>query len=232
MPSTRSRRFRVGRLVVIALVALAVVFVGGPFVYIHFIEGPAPKPLSLPRSHVKGTADVPSGTWHATTASTVGYRVHEVLFGQNNEAVGRTHAVTGSITLSRATVTKASFTVEMSTVRSDQHMRDVQFDGRIMDVAQYPTATFTLHAPIALNAGDKAGVPVSALASGDLTLRGQTHRVTFDVTASYSATTILINGSIPIEFDTWHIPYPGFPGITVDNHGTLEFLLTLHPGAA
>jgi polyisoprenoid-binding protein YceI len=221
-----------GRIVVITVAVLAVVFAGGPFVYIHFIEGPAPKPLSLPPSTATGRAEVPSGVWRATSASTVGYRVHEVLFGQSNEAVGRTHSVTGSITLSHATVTHASFTVEMSTVHSDQHRRDVQFDGRIMDVAKYPTATFTLGAPIALNAHDRAGVPVSALATGDLSLRGQTHRVTFDLTASYTAKEILINGAIPIDFATWHIPVSGFAGITIGSHGTVEFLLTLHPGTA
>jgi polyisoprenoid-binding protein YceI len=32
----------------------------------------------------------------------------------------------------------------MDTIHSDKSERDAQFDGRIMDVAQYPTGTFTL----------------------------------------------------------------------------------------
>jgi polyisoprenoid-binding protein YceI len=224
----RHRRLRwIGGIVV----ALVVVFVGGPFVYIHFIEGPAPKPLALPKSHVAAGAKalVPSGVFTPTSASTVGYRVHEVLFGQNNEAVGRTHSVSGSLTLTHATVTKVTFTVAMATVHSDESERDNQFDGRIMDVAQYPTATFTLTTPIHLNAGDLPGAVISASATGRLTLRGQTHSVTFPVSASYNKTALSINGSIPISFSTWDIPNPGFAGITVDNHGTVEFLLTLHP---
>ena len=46
----------------------------------------------------------PTGTWQATGKSVVGYRVNEVLFGQNNVAVGRTNAVTGSITVDGASV--------------------------------------------------------------------------------------------------------------------------------
>ena len=44
----------------------------------------------------------------------------------------------------------ASFSVPMDTIHSDKSQRDAQFDGRIMDVAQYPTGTFTLTSPIDL----------------------------------------------------------------------------------
>jgi polyisoprenoid-binding protein YceI len=225
-----SRRRRVVRLVVVAVVALAVVLIGGPFIYIHFIEGPAPKPLALPSttSGSTGAARLPTGTWQATSASVVGYRVHEVLFGQNNTAVGRSHSVSGTIELNGAAVTKATFTAQMATVHSDQSQRDNQFDGRIMDVAQFPTAQFTATSPIALNPSLTPGATINTTATGDLTLHGQTHLVTFGVKASYSSSSILINGSIPITFSDYGIGNPGFVGITVDDHGELEFLLTLH----
>ncbi|HEX3795596.1 MAG TPA: YceI family protein [Acidimicrobiales bacterium] len=213
------------------LVLLAVLLVGGPFVYIHFIEGPAPKPLTLPSSHhaPDTPASFPTGSWKATSASVVGYRVNEVLFGQNNVAVGRTHSVTGAIALKGANVSTAAFTVQMATVHSDQSQRDNQFDGRIMDVSRYPTATFRLTSPITLGFGTKAGITVQATATGDLTMHGQTHAVTFPVSARYTASAIDITGSIPITFATWGISNPGFGGqITVDDHGLLEFLLVLH----
>jgi polyisoprenoid-binding protein YceI len=233
-PRRASRRRRPLRWIIGAVVVLALIVVGGPFVYIHFIEGPAPKPLALPKTSTHGAAPAgfPTGVWHVTPASQVGYRVDEVLFGQNNVAVGRTHSVTGSLTLADAQVTTGAFTVKMATVHSDESQRDNQFDGRIMDVATYPTAAFTLTSPITLNASTKAGVTVSATATGNLTLRGQTHAVTFPVKARYSASAIDINGTIPITFATWAIPNPSFAGsITVQNHGLLEFLLILGPGS-
>lgn len=236
---SRLKRLRLWHWILIAIVLLALVFVGGPFVYIHFIEGPAPKPLSLPSTGTRSTGTdtssatpFPTGTWHATSASVVGYRVNEVLFGQNNVAVGRTHSVKGSITLSGSAVAKGQFVVQMATVHSDESQRDAQFDGRIMDVSQFPTATFTLTSPIELGTL-RAGQKATTTATGNLTLRGQANIVTFTVDAEFTKGAIDVSGSIPILFSTWDIPNPGFGNaITTDNHGILEFLLVLHQGAA
>jgi polyisoprenoid-binding protein YceI len=217
------------------LILAALVVVGGTYIYIHFIEGPAPKPLTLPKvttpkhSATSPTSVAsPTGTWPATSKSVVGYRVNEVLFGQNNVAVGRTNAVTGSITVDGTSVGSASFTAQMADVHSDQSERDGQFDGRIMDVSQYPTATFTLTSPISLGRIPAAGVTVHETATGNLMLHGQTHAVTFPVSARYSGTSIDVTGSIPVTFADYGISNPSFAGtVTTDSHGTLEFLLVL-----
>jgi polyisoprenoid-binding protein YceI len=222
------------------LVVAALLVVGGTYVYIHFIEGPAPKPLALPktttptqRSATPTTTPSPTGTWQATKKSVVGYRVNEVLAGQNNVAVGRTNAVTGSMTVQGSSVTAAAFTAQMADVHSDQSQRDGQFDGRIMDVAQYPTATFTLTSPISLGAVPDAGVTVHATATGRLMLHGQTRTVTFPVTARYAGTTIDVNGSIPITFADYGIDNPSFGSfVTTDNHGILEFLVVMERSPA
>jgi polyisoprenoid-binding protein YceI len=221
------------------LIVAALVVVGGTYVYIHFIEGPAPKPLALPKattptqhSATPSTAS-PTGTWMPTKKSVVGYRVNEVLAGQNNVAVGRTSAVTGSMTVDGTSVTAAAFTAQMADVHSDQSQRDSQFDGRIMDVAQYPTATFTLTSPISLGTVPATGVTVHATATGRLMLHGQTRTVTFPVTARYSGTSIDVNGSIPITFADYGIDNPSFGSfVTTDNHGILEFLLVTERSGA
>ena len=97
------------------MVVLVILVVGGPFVFIHFIEGKAPAKLTL--SAATGQAGSSAGTvpldgeWSVTKGSVVGYRVKEVLFGQDNTAVGRTSDVTGSITISATSVTAGTFTV-------------------------------------------------------------------------------------------------------------------------
>src|SRR5215469_18334032 len=130
-------------------VALAILVVGGTWLYIHVIEGPAPAPLGLRTASSPSTgassaghstaADAASGPvagqWRVAPGSVVGYRVQEVLAGQNNTAVGRTSDISGGMTISGTTVSAASFTVQMATVHSDQSERDAQFDGRIMDTA-------------------------------------------------------------------------------------------------
>ena len=156
----------------------------------------------------------------------MGYRVKEVLFGQNHVAVGRTGAITGHLTISGTTVTAAAFTVQMATIKSDESERDAQFRGRIMDTAAYPTGTLALTKPIALGTLPAVGVVRGYTAVADLTLHGQTRPVTFPLSAERTPSEIEVSGSIPILFSNWDIPNPSFTGfVTTQNHGVLEFLL-------
>ena len=233
MSSHRRRRRSWLRWVLVAAAAVVVLAVGVPFVYIHFIEGPAPAPLGLGATASSGAtvpgqaaADTLAGTWAVTTGSRAGYRVNEVLAGQNNVAVGRTSSVAGHLTLSRTAVTAGAFTVQMATIRSDRSQRDAQFDGRIMDVATYPTGRFTLTRAISLAPVPATGKIRAYRATGNLTLHGHTRQVTFGLSAERTATQIRISGSIPVTFADWDIPNPSFAGfVTTDNHGVLEFLL-------
>jgi polyisoprenoid-binding protein YceI len=223
------------RWLVIAVVVVAAAVVGGPFVYIHFIEGQAPPPLSLrtpsPASSTQGatnasqTSAASDGAWNVTTGSVVGYRVEEILFGQSNTAVGRTSSITGSMTVNEMTVTNATFTVDMTTVTSDQTRRDGQFNGRIMDTASHPTATFTLTQPIKLGSIPGAGVVRTFHATGNLTLHGVTKAVSFTLTGRYTGSTVQIAGSLPITFADWNIPNPSFGPVTTQDHGVLEFAI-------
>lgn len=175
MISRASRRWA---LWLAAAVVLAVaVVLGGTFVYIHFIPGPAPAQLSLkspaasagssPASGGRSTAAKPiAGTWRVASGSVVGYRVKEVLFGQDNIAVGRTGDITGQLTISGSAVTAGSFTVQMATIKSDQSQRDAQFRGRIMDTAAYPTGTLVLTRPITLAPLPATGVIRTYAAAG------------------------------------------------------------------
>jgi polyisoprenoid-binding protein YceI len=241
MAGSRRRRpsgpHRLRRLVwwlVGAVAAVVVLAVGGTFIYIHLISGPTPAPLSLKPSSGSGTpatagdsaATALTGTWKIATGSVVGYRVKEVLFGQNHVAVGRTAAITGHLTISGTTVTGAAFTVQMATIKSDESERDVQFRGRIMDTAAYPTGTLTLTKPIALGTLPAVGVVKGYTAVAKLTLHGQTRPVTFPLSAERTTSEIEVSGSIPILFSNWDIPNPSFTGfVTTQNHGVLEFLL-------
>jgi polyisoprenoid-binding protein YceI len=239
MSSQRSRHWL--RWIISGVVAVVVLVVGGTYVFIHFIEGPAPAPLSLKSSTSaspsgSGTGQAAAaapvaGTWAVASGSEVGYRVNEVLAGQSQTAVGRTKSVTGHLTIAGTNVTAGTFTVPMATIKSDQSQRDVQFDGRIMDVSSYPTATFTLTSPIQLAPLPAAGVIRTYSATGTLALHGHTRPVTFPLTAERTSTGIKISGSIPITFANWDIPNPSFSGfVTTQNHGLLEFLLAFQKG--
>ncbi len=177
-----------------------------------------------------GTPAAADAVWTIDPAtSAVGYRVVEVLFGQDTEGVGRTSAITGQLTVRGTQVTAADFEVDMTTVTSDEDRRDNQFHGRLMDTGSFPTATFTLTAPIELGTAPADGAAVTATATGDLTLRGTTNPVTFEVQAQQSGETIQIVGSTDIVFADYGIPDPSTAGISTQDHGLLEFDLHLVP---
>ena len=218
---------RVKYLVAAPFVAAALA-IGGTWVYVDVVQGDPPAALSLTDTP-GGQASVDAANWTVTSETQVGYRVDEVLFGQNATAVGRTNQVTGGIALDGATVSEAAFTVDMASVESDQSRRDGQYRNRIMSTDQFPTSSFDLTSPIELGTLPAGGTTVTAKATGDLTLRGVTKSVTFEVKARKSGDRMEVNGSIPITFDDWGIPSPSFGPAEVEDNGALEFLLVLAP---
>jgi polyisoprenoid-binding protein YceI len=211
---------------VVAGIVLAVVLaVGGPFVYLNYLKGDAPERLVVATATTGGgtaaTGGSLDGTWTVGGGSEAGYRVKEVLLGQDNEAVGRTTAVTGELTVSGG-----SFTVDLTQVTSDEDRRDSQFQGRIMDTAASPTATFKLLQPITLEELPADGETVTATAQGELTLHGTTKQVTVEVTAQRSGDSFEVSGSIPVAFADYDIPNPSFGAVTTEDNGEIEFLIT------
>ena len=214
--------------VVAVVVGAFVVLEGATFVYIHFIESDPPPRLTLDASSsaapVTGGGDL-SGTWRPSRGSTFGYRVHENLHGQDNEAAGRTTDVSGSMVISGTSVQSVAITVPLANVRSDDNRRDQQFRGRVMDVSRFPDATFTLTQPIALaSIPDDASV-VTVQATGDLTLHGTTRSVTVALNAQRDGADLKVQGTIPVTFSDYGIPSPSFADITVDDHGEIELLV-------
>ena len=217
---------------VIATVAAAIAVTGGTYVYINFIKDDAPGPLTLNSSTGQSspTAANGSGNWQATSASQVGYRVKELLFGQDTEAVGRTNSVNGSLTINDKTVSAVDLSVDMASVTSDQSRRDGQFRGRIMEVGKYPTSTFKLTNPITLpELPDTTAQTVSA--TGDLMIHGVTKSVTTDLKVARDSDTVKVQGAIPVKFSDYDIDNPSFAGVTTEDNGTLELLVVFAPKA-
>jgi polyisoprenoid-binding protein YceI len=222
--------------VLTGLGVLLLITVAGPFAYIHFIEGKAPAPLTVASTKSgddasQGSAAAPlDGTWKVASGSQAGYRVKETLFGQDNTAAGRTSSVTGQVTVTGTQVAAASLTADLTSVRSDQSRRDIQFQGRIMDTAEFPTATFALTSPLDLGIVPADGTTITAKVTGNLTLRATTRSVTFTVTAKRSGTSIQVSGQIPVTFSDFNIPNPSFGPVTTQDNGILEFLVVLSHG--
>lgn len=170
------------------------------------------------------TGDV-TGAWAISSDSTLGYRVQEVLSGIDTEGAGRTNQVTGTLTIEGTSVVAAEFTVQMASITSDSDRRDGQFRNRIMSTDDFPISTFVLTAPIDFGEIPAEGTPITATATGDLTLRGVTNSVTFDIEAQITGGRIGVLGNIPVLFSEYEIPDPSNAIATVKDNGLLEFVL-------
>ena len=211
--------------VVVALLAVT----AGPWVYIHWIKDPAPARLSIddatPASAGTTAINSTGNEWKIGSGSQLGYRVVEELFGQKTDGVGRTSKVTGSLTLDGSTVPAATFTVDMNSLKSDDARRDRKFTGEIMNTDKFPTSTFTLTAPIDLGTVPADGKQITVSATGNLTLRGVTKPVTFDVTAKRTGASIGVSGAIDVKFADYSIDNPSNAAVTTQDHGLIEFAL-------
>ena len=232
-------------IIAVPLAAL-LLLLGGTWTYINVLREDAPARLVLEGNvsdNVPATTATTAagaavttpasfdGTWVASTGSQAGYRVDEVLFGQNVEAVGRTSNVDGALTINGATIESAAISIDLASVQSDEDRRDNQFRGRIMNVSQYPTATFKLTSPIDLGTLPADGATVTVPATGELTLHGTKKTVTVNVTAKRSGGTIAVQGTIPVVFADYGIPSPSFGPASVEDHGEIEFLVNFTKSA-
>jgi polyisoprenoid-binding protein YceI len=194
------------------------------------LSSPTPSTSASPGA----SSSVGAGSWTIDSGSQAGYRVREKLasFSAPSDAVGRTTAVTGTLTLSQVasgfSVEAASFTVDVSKLSSDQSRRDQRIHSQGLQSDRFPTATFKLTSPIALTADAGNGQTVHLSATGDLTIHGVTKSVTIPIDARLTGSKIELVGSITFPFSQFGMTPPSIGGfVSVENNATMEFQLLL-----
>jgi polyisoprenoid-binding protein YceI len=148
-----------------------------------------------------GTGDF-SGSW-------VGYRVQEELVNVGGgEAVGRTPQVTGSVTIDGSAITQARFEADLTTLESDQSLRDGQLGSQGIQTDRFPTATFVLTQPIDLGELPAVGEDIEIDATGDLTIHGVTREVTIPLHAALHEGVIAAAGSLTFAWQDFDMERP------------------------
>ena len=213
---------------------------GVGIIYFVVFAGSSPQKLALsspaPSSSASTSPDASAGAgiWTVGSGSQAGYRVRERLAALSapSDAVGRTTAVTGTLTLTQAasgySVTAADFSVDVSKLTSDQSRRDQRIHSQGLESDRYPTATFKLTSPIALTADAASGQTIHVSATGDLTIHGVTKSVTVPIDAQLTESKIELVGSISFPFSQFGMTPPSIGGfVSVENNATMEFQLLL-----
>ncbi|CAN5755084.1 YceI family protein [soil metagenome] len=116
------------------------------------------------------------------------YLVREQLARVNlpNDAVGRTAAVSGSITIDAQGAVlrdRSRFTIDMTTLKSDNDRRDNYVRRNTLETDEHPAVVFVPAGFRGLNHPLPVAGELTFQMYGDLTIRGVTRPATWDVTA-------------------------------------------------
>ena len=225
------------RTLLVGFVALVALFV---VAYFALFRTDSPKQFSLETngSTDNSAAAPPSGelagTWTVADGSQAGYRVREKLaqLPAPSDAVGRTTAVTGQVTIAEEggaySARNANFTVDVSQLKSDQDRRDSRIRTMGLETAKYPQATFAAAGPIAIPQDAVDGKTVTVQADGDMTLHGATKKVTIPLQVQRSGNQVRIVGNYDFSWADFGMTAPSVqPFVSVTGNPKLEFDLKL-----
>lgn len=227
--SGTNRRVKVIIASVAIIVALLIAaFIAAPRIYSSVMGTDAPGAPTLSQNDTGEPvepADI-SGSW-AVTDGFAGYRVDEVLRGENVTVVGRTEQFSGEFTLDDQSVTAGSVSVDVASIETDSGNRDNYFRSQAMQADQYPTAEFVLTEPISLPDGPITGEPIQITAAGEMTIRDVTQPVTADLEVVFEGSGVRVVGSIPVTFTDFGVEAPSLGFVEVEDQGAIELDLTL-----
>jgi polyisoprenoid-binding protein YceI len=184
-------------------------------------------PPAASAGNLNGQWKVIPGPAKETTSA--GYRVVEKVAGGlvTDTATGRTGDVTGSVTVVGNRVTTATFTVNMTSLKSDKSLRDAVLKTNAIQTAKYPTAVFTLADPIALP-DITPGRIYRVSARGTLLLHGVSKLVTVSLQYQQANTGFVVLADMPIVMGDYAIKAPSIAGVvSVQNHGSFELRANL-----
>jgi polyisoprenoid-binding protein YceI len=236
-----SKKISRKKLLWILLPVLALVLIGGGAFY-WMLSGTSAPPLALAaRTSAAPDSAAPavsgsalSGRWTVVAgpvdqATTAGYRVVEQVAGglASDTATGRTADVTGSATVVGTKVTAATFTVNMTTLKSDKSLRDTVLKTVGIQTSKYPTASFTLTSPVTLS-GTTLGTIYQVNARGNLLLHGVTKAVSINLQYQRDDTGFVVLADVPISMADYSITAPSVAGVvSVQHHGSFEIRANL-----
>ncbi|MFL6103228.1 MAG: YceI family protein [Actinomycetes bacterium] len=231
---------RTGKLVVVGVLVL-VVALGGGYLFFTSRTSDSPPPAALDPApsttagRASGTTQAdgaasPDGTWQVSDdgASYVGYRVREQLtfLSSPNEAVGRSTAVTGTMTVTGDTVEAARIEADLTRLTSDKSRRDNAIRQRGLESERFPTATLELAGPIRMAEAPVQGQEVRGQGKGRLTVHGVTRQVDLDLRGRWNGSTIQVVGQLPVRMSDYQIEAPRFgPVVSIEDSLAVDFNL-------
>lgn len=162
------------------------------------------------------------------TGTEARYQVRELLAANTieNDVIGKTTAVTGSVSLDKAgklVPGESKITIDLTGLKTDRDRRDGYVQRNTLETAKFPNAEIV----VTELRGFPAKLPTSGKLTftllGDLTLKGVTKPTTWTVTAEANPAGLTGSAKTSFTFSEFEIAVPRVPVVArVDDPITLE----------
>ena len=217
-----------GGLVVIVLLALIAII---PMV-MALISSPGIKTEPIDASGAKPASTDLDGHWRVVNSqgknyTSAGFTFDEVLPGDSRNTSGSTTGVSGDIVIESGSVTAGEVTVDMTNIVTDRDVRDENVRRKILHTEEYPEANFVLTEPADVSQLPEDGTVGTVTLSGDLTIHGNTNRITQEFSALRTGDRIIVHADIPINRLDYGVETPEFVAAKIDEQGEINIRLNL-----
>jgi polyisoprenoid-binding protein YceI len=157
------------------------------------------------------------------------YYVGETLasLGVPSTANGKTKAISGTFYLTSDgaaldTAHTSQFTVDLTTLKSDQSRRDARAQSAL-ETSRFPTATFTAKTVTGYDPSIPADQQQTLQLTGTLEIHGVQKEVTWELKITRQANVISALATLDFKFSDFGVTPPSLGGfVSVQDHGTLQ----------
>ena len=167
-------------------------------------------------------------------ASEAKYVVRESLRGLKSNAVGTTSAIEGDIYLSPrglGDTNQSSFKADLSTLKSDESMRDSFIKRSTLQTSQYQYAEFVIESVEGFPADYVEDTEVELTITGTLTIHGVSKPETWAVKARQLGDTLTAVADLTITFQDFGMSPPNVQIAQAEDDIQLQVVLVAREGA-
>jgi polyisoprenoid-binding protein YceI len=157
------------------------------------------------------------------------YKVREQLLGFDfpNDAVGVTRGISGAVVVDeegQPVAAESRVAVDLSQLTSDSDRRDGFIKRRTLDTDNHPEAVFVPRRILGLEGPLPTGGAVEFRMAGDMTVRGVTRPVVWDVRARRDGAAVVGTASTRFTFGRFELEIPRVRSVlSVDDEIRLEY---------
>ena len=230
-----------------ALAAVVVLVVAGSAGWWFFIREDASLATSAPTIPEELKSGTPAANAASSTTGAKPYRIiaerSEAAYFVDEKLVklplpstakGTTKAIQGEFYLTAEGLDPSrpsKFTVDLTTLKSDEPQRDGQVQRAGLQTSRFPTATFTATRLTGFPAQFAAGQEVPMQLTGTMDLHGVQKEITWDVKARKEGDVFSVLATVTFKFADFNIPQLNIGGIVaVQDNVTLQVQIIAQPG--